>query len=202
MELFARKLLILRVLKFSFNTSTFGLHFSTPLRGNSGDDNSKENPQNELNNIHTYESIENPDSLVKTTVIKRRSILQHPKTAEQILEDAEKNVAKRPLEEFKSGRSHVPSKAEGNYIKKYWGHDERKGYLGYDLFQELEERLEEILSIHGKDTLEKQEDNHCQNDTKQEINIDQNGKVRELLESLSRLICFYLFRSSLYQKHW
>lgn len=185
--------------------------FSSTNNGNNEEE-GHHDPQSQLNNLHTYETIEDPNSLVKTTIIRRNPILQRSKTPEEILEDAADAVANRKPESrspesttskdnttlTKSGLS---DGTDDDFEKNvYWGHDGKKSIVGYDIFQELEERLEEILSRNeelNNPPLEKAEET-----TPTEEKNNKLAKISNALEGLNRLLSFYLLRSYLYQKHW
>ncbi|XP_058460916.1 uncharacterized protein LOC131436266 [Malaya genurostris] len=120
-----RKTVLFKILTPTFRGTIRSLQFSTSGSEN-GDDDSSKTLQKKLNDVHSYEPVDDPESLVKTTIIKRNSILQQPtKTPEEMLEDAAQVIANRSEQET----------AEGESVS-----------VGYDILQELEERLEEILS--------------------------------------------------------
>lgn len=184
------------------------LRFFSSTANGSGEDDGSQKAQNQLNKLHTYETIDDPNSLVKTTIIRRNPILQRAKTPEEILEDAANAVAKKKLEQENKDKSALLKSrlSDGtDGVRKdfeenvYWGHDGKKSIVGYDIYQELEERLEEILSRNEDLTkpLEKKEEE--KKDT--EKSNEKLAKISTALEGINRLLSFYLLRS-LYQKHW
>ncbi|XP_058811111.1 uncharacterized protein LOC131676003 [Topomyia yanbarensis] len=206
MALCARKTALLKVLTPVLRGRLNSLPFSSSGSGNSDDNDSKKS-QNKLNNLHSYETVDDTDSLVKTTIIKRNSILQQPKTPEEILEEAAQTIANRaPEEETKDNSdwtrysdTHNNECLTDHKRNVYWGHDGKKSIVGYDILQELEERLEEILS-NDKDAPKSAEQD--KKSEKEENDMKNLGKMSATLEGLNRLLSFYLFRSSLFHKHW
>lgn len=127
--------------------------FSSMPTGNSSGGDGEDNSQKELNNLHSYETVDDPNSLVKTTIVRRNAVLQQPKTPEQILDEAAQNIAKRKSEEEGRDSTQVleTGLSDSDAQRVYWGQDGHgKNIVGYDIFQELEERLQEILSQHDK----------------------------------------------------
>ncbi|XP_065086110.1 uncharacterized protein LOC135708094 [Ochlerotatus camptorhynchus] len=183
------------------------VRFSTAADGSGDDGNQK--AQSQLNRLHTYETVDDPNSLVKTTIIRRNPVLQRAKTPEEILEHAANAVAKKKPEQeikdktalLKSGLSDETDGARKDFEKNvYWGHDGKKSIVGYDIFQELEERLEEILSRN--EDLANSLENKKEEKKDTEKSNEKLAKISTALEGISRLLSFYLLRSYLYQKHW
>lgn len=204
--------LVRRLLPKTIPKFPLGRNFSTTNNGNSEDDDHS-NAQNQLNNLHTYETVEDPNSLVKTTIIRRNPILQRVKTPEEILEEAANSVANKtsePRAPEPIGKDHttltktsgLSDGTEDDFEKNvYWGHDGKKSIVGYDIFQELEERLEEILS-RNEELNNPPVDKPEESNPIEEKNNKQLTKISNALEGLNRLLSFYLLRSYLYQKHW
>lgn len=93
-------------------------------------------------------------------------------------------------------------------VEKSIGNDGRGSIVGYDIFQELEERLQEVLSRNdaGPAAAIKIQDkpgNESEpSSSGKEKNIKKVNKVNAALESINRFLSFYLFRSTLYPKRW
>ncbi|XP_062536775.1 uncharacterized protein LOC134205508 [Armigeres subalbatus] len=195
-----------RLLPKMFPKFPSGARFSSTNNGNSEDDDHR-NVQNQLNNLHTYETVEDPNSLVKTTIIRRNPILHRTKTPEEILEDAANAVANKIPEPATRDNttttklSGVSDNGVDDEFEKnvYWGHNGKQSIVGYDIFQELEERLQEILS-RNEELNNPPEDKT--EETPQENKNNKLAKISTALEGLNRLLSFYLLRSYLYQKHW
>ncbi|KAL1380590.1 hypothetical protein pipiens_014072 [Culex pipiens pipiens] len=114
-----------------------------PFCSGDGEDNS----QKERNNLHSYETVDDPSSLVKTTIVRRNAVLQQPKTPEQIPDEAAQNITKRKPEEGNSKQVLETGLSERDAKSVYWGQDGHgKSLVGYDSFQELQE----IVSQHEK----------------------------------------------------
>lgn len=114
--------------------------FSSIPAGNGSSGDGEDNSQKELNNLHSYETVDDPSSLVKTTIVRRNAVLQQPKTPEQILDEAAQNIAKRKPEEGESKQVLETGLSDRDAKSVYWGQDGHgKSIVGYDSFQELQE---------------------------------------------------------------
>ncbi|KAL9697302.1 hypothetical protein quinque_000743 [Culex quinquefasciatus] len=93
-------------------------------------------------------------------------------------------------------------------VEKSIGNDGRGSIVGYDIFQELEERLQEVLSRNdaGPAAAIKIQDKPGSesepSSSGKEKDIKKVNKVNAALESINRFLSFYLFRSTLYPKRW
>ena len=178
-------------------------YFST----NEDDVKSKNEPN--LSDVHTYETVSEPGSLVKTTIIKRNPILKEEKTTEDILEEAAKKIAEKPSDvEFKDNVKFI-NFAEVFAVKleppnpilcfeddDIYSEIEKpcvnrhaiSSLFTYDIFEDIQERLDEAQK-NQKEITEKNEEVISkppdESQTENEPIVDKNTEKLQKILSLS-----------------